>query len=40
MVLRSERGQPAALASSYIQLVADDASFAAGNVYGAGGGQG
>lgn len=33
-------GQPAELASIYVQLAADDASFATGNVYGAGGGQG
>ena len=33
-------GQPAELASIYVQLAADDASFATGNVYGAGGGKG
>jgi NAD(P)-dependent dehydrogenase (short-subunit alcohol dehydrogenase family) len=33
-------GQPAELASIYVQLAADDASFATGNVYGAGGGLG
>ena len=33
-------GQPAELASIYVQLAASDASFATGNVYGAGGGQG
>jgi len=33
-------GQPAELASIYVQLAAADASFATGNVYGAGGGQG
>lgn len=33
-------GQPAELASIYVQLAADDASFATGNVYGSGGGQG
>jgi NAD(P)-dependent dehydrogenase (short-subunit alcohol dehydrogenase family) len=33
-------GQPAELASIYVQLAADDASFATGNIYGAGGGQG
>jgi NAD(P)-dependent dehydrogenase (short-subunit alcohol dehydrogenase family) len=33
-------GQPVELASIYVQLAADDASFATGNVYGAGGGQG
>lgn len=33
-------GQPAELASIYVQLAADDASFTTGNVYGAGGGQG
>jgi NAD(P)-dependent dehydrogenase (short-subunit alcohol dehydrogenase family) len=30
-------GQPAELASIYVQLAAADASFATGNVYGAGG---
>jgi NAD(P)-dependent dehydrogenase (short-subunit alcohol dehydrogenase family) len=33
-------GQPAELASIYVQLAASDASFTTGNVYGAGGGQG
>lgn len=33
-------GQPAELASIYVQLAADDASFATGNIYGAGGGNG
>jgi NAD(P)-dependent dehydrogenase (short-subunit alcohol dehydrogenase family) len=33
-------GQPAELASIYVQLAARDASFTTGNVYGAGGGQG
>jgi NAD(P)-dependent dehydrogenase (short-subunit alcohol dehydrogenase family) len=33
-------GQPAELASIYVQLAADDATFTTGNVYGAGGGQG
>ena len=33
-------GQPAELASIYVQLAADDASFATGNIYGAGCGQG
>jgi NAD(P)-dependent dehydrogenase (short-subunit alcohol dehydrogenase family) len=33
-------GQPAELASIYVQLAAADGSFATGNVYGAGGGQG
>jgi len=33
-------GQPAELASIYVQLAAPDASFATGNIYGAGGGQG
>jgi NAD(P)-dependent dehydrogenase (short-subunit alcohol dehydrogenase family) len=33
-------GQPAELASIYVQLAADDGSFATGNVYGSGGGQG
>jgi NAD(P)-dependent dehydrogenase (short-subunit alcohol dehydrogenase family) len=33
-------GQPAELASIYVQLAAEDASFATGNIYGAGGGQG
>lgn len=33
-------GQPAELASIYVQLAAPDASFTTGNVYGAGGGQG
>jgi NAD(P)-dependent dehydrogenase (short-subunit alcohol dehydrogenase family) len=33
-------GQPAELASIYVQLAAADASFATGNIYGAAGGQG
>jgi NAD(P)-dependent dehydrogenase (short-subunit alcohol dehydrogenase family) len=33
-------GQPAELASIYVQLAASDASFATGNVYGSGGGKG
>ena len=33
-------GQPAELASIYVQLAASDASYTTGNVYGAGGGQG
>src|ERR1700744_1402975 len=33
-------GQPAELASIYVQLAADDASFATGNIYGSAGGQG
>lgn len=33
-------GQPAELASIYVQLAAADASFATGNVYGSGGGKG
>lgn len=33
-------GQPAELASIYVQLAAADASFATGNIYGAGGGTG
>lgn len=33
-------GQPAELASIYVQLAASDGSFATGNIYGAGGGQG
>jgi NAD(P)-dependent dehydrogenase (short-subunit alcohol dehydrogenase family) len=33
-------GQPAELASIYVQLAADDASFATGNIYGSTGGQG
>lgn len=33
-------GQPAELASIYVQLAADDASFATGNIYGSGGGKG
>jgi NAD(P)-dependent dehydrogenase (short-subunit alcohol dehydrogenase family) len=33
-------GQPAELASIYVQLAADDGSFTTGNIYGAGGGQG
>jgi len=33
-------GQPAELASIFVQLAADDASFATGNIYGSSGGQG
>jgi NAD(P)-dependent dehydrogenase (short-subunit alcohol dehydrogenase family) len=33
-------GQPAELASIYVQLAANDASYATGNIYGAGGGSG
>jgi NAD(P)-dependent dehydrogenase (short-subunit alcohol dehydrogenase family) len=33
-------GQPAELASIYVQLAANDASYATGNIYGAGGGAG
>jgi NAD(P)-dependent dehydrogenase (short-subunit alcohol dehydrogenase family) len=33
-------GQPAELASIYVQLAASDASFTTGNIYGAGGGKG
>ena len=33
-------GQPGELASIYVQLAADDASFATGNIYGSSGGQG
>jgi NAD(P)-dependent dehydrogenase (short-subunit alcohol dehydrogenase family) len=33
-------GQPAELASIYVQLAATDSSFTTGNIYGAGGGQG
>ena len=33
-------GQPAELASIYVQLAASDASFATGNIYGSGGGKG
>ena len=33
-------GQPAELASIYVQLAASDASFTTGNIYGAGGGIG
>ena len=33
-------GQPAELASIYVQLASSDASFATGNIYGSGGGQG
>ena len=33
-------GQPAELASIYVQLAAEDASYTTGNVYGAGGGKG
>jgi len=33
-------GQPAELASIFVQLAAEDASFATGNIYGAGGGKG
>ena len=33
-------GQPAELASIYVQLAAQDASYTTGNIYGAGGGDG
>ncbi|WP_419805186.1 SDR family oxidoreductase [Terriglobus sp.] len=33
-------GQPAELASIYVQLAAEDASYTTGNIYGAGGGKG
>jgi NAD(P)-dependent dehydrogenase (short-subunit alcohol dehydrogenase family) len=33
-------GQPVELASIFVQLAADDASFTTGNIYGAGGGKG
>lgn len=33
-------GQPAELASIYVQLAAQDASYTTGNIYGAGGGKG
>jgi NAD(P)-dependent dehydrogenase (short-subunit alcohol dehydrogenase family) len=33
-------GQPVELASIYVQLAADDGSFATGNIYGSGGGHG
>jgi NAD(P)-dependent dehydrogenase (short-subunit alcohol dehydrogenase family) len=33
-------GQPAELASIFVQLAAEDASFATGNIYGSGGGKG
>jgi NAD(P)-dependent dehydrogenase (short-subunit alcohol dehydrogenase family) len=33
-------GQPAELASIYVQLAAEDASFTTGHVYGAAGGSG
>lgn len=33
-------GQPAELASIYVQLAAPDATFATGNICGCGGGQG
>ncbi len=33
-------GQPAELASIYVQLACDDGSFATGNIYGSGGGKG
>jgi NAD(P)-dependent dehydrogenase (short-subunit alcohol dehydrogenase family) len=33
-------GQPAELASIFVQLAADDASFATGQIYGASGGKG
>ena len=36
----SRPGQPVELASIYVQLAASDASFATGNIYGAGGGKG
>ena len=40
MTVLGRPGQPAELASIYVQLAADDASFATGNIYGSGGGQG
>jgi hypothetical protein len=33
-------GQPGELASIFVQLAAEDASFTTGNIYGAGGGKG
>jgi NAD(P)-dependent dehydrogenase (short-subunit alcohol dehydrogenase family) len=33
-------GQPAELASTYVQLAAEDATYTTGNIYGAGGGMG
>jgi len=33
-------GQPAELASIYVQLAANDESYTTGNIYGAGGGKG
>jgi len=33
-------GQPAELASIYVQLAAEDATYTTGNIYGAGGGNG
>ena len=33
-------GEPAELASAYVQLAAQDASFTTGNIYGIGGGKG
>ncbi len=33
-------GEPAELASIYVQLAAEDASYTTGNIYGAGGGKG
>jgi NAD(P)-dependent dehydrogenase (short-subunit alcohol dehydrogenase family) len=33
-------GQPAELASIYVQLAAEDATYTTGNIYGAGGGMG
>jgi hypothetical protein len=36
----SSPGQSAELASIYVQLAAADGSFAIGNIYGSGGGQG
>lgn len=33
-------GQPAELASIFVQLATNDASYTTGNIYGAGGGQG
>jgi NAD(P)-dependent dehydrogenase (short-subunit alcohol dehydrogenase family) len=33
-------GQPAELASIYVQLAAQDATYTTGNIYGAGGGNG
>ena len=33
-------GQPAELASIYVQLAAQDATYTTGNIYGAGGGMG